>query len=719
MSLINNETQFKLSKHVVNNKIKHTLSSNLADVINQQPSKVSKVNNYMYCSMSNSVCTDDAICNNSTSIYPNTFSMSQSYDDNSNSTTNSPLLSDYSTYANDTESDFENTLSGNQSLESEGFHFASNCPTDFQTDLQNWTVEENISHTSLKKLLLILQKVDDISDLKKLPKDPRTILSTPRNVVAKEMNPGIFYYFGIAKSITNLLTHYNYTIPHNVKSIEVAVNVDGLPISSSTSDCLWPILIKPTFLDIKNPVTMVALYYGKEKPKNVNEYLQDFVNECNELSSNGLVIENNRYNFRVKMLVCDVPAKTYCLKIKGHNGRHSCTKCTCEGDMVDNVLCFLDIHNLQKRTDDAFRKQLDEDHHVGTSVLTELPNFNLVDDVVLDYMHQICLGVMKRMLTHKKYGWIFGKQPLKLSFSQIEKASEHLKNIKEFVPIEFARKTRPLQESKRYKATELKLLLLYTGPVIFKKILEPSIYNHFLTLSAAITILCHDDLIRIPDMISYANSLLACFVETSLNIYGPDFVAHNVHNLLHLATDVTRFGNLNNFSAFPFENYMQFLKKILRTSYKPLQQIVHRILEGMYAKDYKVKSKLTLPSQEHFEGPLLPACHSPQYKMLEMSNFTLKLNSADCYVLLENSDIVRVHNIASYSYNSLVIIGKVFEDKKAFFKIPCDSTNLGIFLVNTLKMSCLKTFPLLKIKSKLFYMPFDNNQAVILPLLHS
>lgn len=56
-------------------------------------------------------------------------------------------------------------------------------------------------------------------------------------------------------------------------------------------------------------------------------------------------------------------------------------------------------------------------------------------------------------------------------------------------------------------------------------------------------------------------------------------MSHNVHSLVYLVNDVKRFGLLDNFSAFKFENYMQILKKYIREADKPLQQVVRRYIE--------------------------------------------------------------------------------------------------------------------------------------------
>lgn len=59
----------------------------------------------------------------------------------------------------------------------------------------------------------------------------------------------------------------------------------------------------------------------------------------------------------------------------------------------------------------------------------------------------------------------------------------------------------------------------------------------------------------------YANGLLRTFVNNAAVLYGRDMMVYNVHGLIHLADDVRRFGCLDNFSAFPFENSLMSIKK--------------------------------------------------------------------------------------------------------------------------------------------------------------
>lgn len=95
--------------------------------------------------------------------------------------------------------------------------------------------------------------------------------------------------------------------------------------------------------------------------------------------------------------------------------------------------------------------------------------------------------------------------------------------------------------------------------VIFHKIISEVVYLHFLEFCIAIRILSTNNISR--EYNEFAKSLIHCFVASYAHIYGKCYMSHNIHSVLHLSDDVKKFGPLNTFSAFPFESYMQPLKK--------------------------------------------------------------------------------------------------------------------------------------------------------------
>lgn len=74
------------------------------------------------------------------------------------------------------------------------------------------------------------------------------------------------------------------------------------------------------------------------------------------------------------------------------------------------------------------------------------------------------------------------------------------------------------------------------------------------------------------DLANFSKSLMFKFVIDFGCLYGNHLISHNVHVLIHLFDDYNNFGSLD--SCFKFENYMGHLKKLVRKSDKPLQQVV-------------------------------------------------------------------------------------------------------------------------------------------------
>ena len=90
-----------------------------------------------------------------------------------------------------------------------------------------------------------------------------------------------------------------------------------------------------------------------------------------------------------------------------------------------------------------------------------------------------------------------------------------------------------------------------------------------------------------------ASEMLRKYVQDFPALYEPCFVGYNVHNLIHLAADVCKLGNLDNYSAFKFENCMQHLKKNIKKHNQPLQQLNNRLFE----------IRMHLPRTQDIENP--------------------------------------------------------------------------------------------------------------------
>lgn len=191
----------------------------------------------------------------------------------------------------------------------------------------------------------------------------------------------------------------------------------------------------------------------------------------------------------------DAPALAFIKDAQGHTGKSACNKCTIVGDYRGGRVCFPYIGN-DKRFDYLFRDHTTYGLHHKKIEPGPLEAEGLGTDMVMDFLieplHALDLGVVKKLLLcwlgHLRLGNIPDTYHLKLSNAKIEKLNAHLNLIKRTQPTDFNRPSREISLLKYWKGAELSCLLHYTGPVIFKEILNEKIYQHFLLLHVASTI---------------------------------------------------------------------------------------------------------------------------------------------------------------------------------------------------------------------------------------
>ena len=168
----------------------------------------------------------------------------------------------------------------------------------------------------------------------------------------------------------------------------------------------------------------------------------------------------------------------------------------------------------------------------------------------------------------------------KLDSVKFNQVSDMLTLHSKDMPIEFARKPRGLIFFEKWKATEYRQFLLYTGPIVLKSVLDKTYYKHFLSLSIAMSILLQENDEMQNSYLKYAQSLLEYFVKDTKKLYSDLFASYNVHNLIHITSDCERFKcSLNDISAFEFENFLRLLKRKVRSGKNPIAQIAALVIE--------------------------------------------------------------------------------------------------------------------------------------------
>ena len=166
-----------------------------------------------------------------------------------------------------------------------------------------------------------------------------------------------------------------------------------------------------------------------------------------------LYVDGKNYsaNINISCFICDTPARAYVKQIKGHSGYYGCDKCTQKGEWHNKVT--FPSTNALLRTDQAFNQMTDFEHHIGVTPLKTL-SIGIVTQFPLDYMHLVCLGVMKRILMFLLKSPV--RDGIRIGQTSIIGISKRLFEFRTFIPTEFSRKCRPLSDIKRWKAVELR-----------------------------------------------------------------------------------------------------------------------------------------------------------------------------------------------------------------------------------------------------------------------
>jgi hypothetical protein len=328
---------------------------------------------------------------------------------------------------------------------------------------------------------------------------------------------------------------------------------------------------------------LAGLWIGSSKP-DWDVYLKKLVDEILFSEKHPFPVKSWTVSFRLIGLVADLPAKASILNMKQFNGYFGCYICLSAGERLDGRHVHPYRATFPYRTNTGYLEAVAAT--VDTSVAAygikgpcTISNILTIPEMVaIDAMHCVYIGVVKHILTT-----IFSS----LKKPAIKKLSE--RHLATKVPYGVDRKPRSFSELRHFKASEYKLVLLYTGPIVLHGVIEPDFYVHFLLLSRAILLLSEVPITR--SALSDASKLLHLFVRHMTDLYGAQSMGHNVHTLLHLPRHVANFGPLWCTSAASFESALHEIMKHLSGTTYSLNYIASKYLRRNVFRLKKETSK--------------------------------------------------------------------------------------------------------------------------------
>jgi hypothetical protein len=601
-----------------------------------------------------------------------------------------------------------------------------------------------------------------------LPVDGRTLRPHRITFIRRELPPGEFVYFGIQKILAPPGVEL---FDKELNEVRLSLGIDGVPVYEEANGIgFWPI-----FGSIDEyPIFLIGLYSGVSKPDCSNSFLRELASEINHLCLEGLHVDEKTYKFRLWNMIMDSPAKAYILGVKSHGGYNSCQKCSARGEKiklqgvdkngrpkfgarlldvdaparehkeyVDYFNLHADPHDEANKPDNESPnaesvqengkkknknvKNKKEAHHLHPTLLSTLLHFYIIFGVPLDYMHLICLGVMKLLF----FEWA----KLKSKLYNKSLINERLVNVRKHCPKEFQRKSQHLGKLSDWKATQFRMFLLYIGVVVLHGALSDNYLRHFYVLVIAVRSMCrqvHQTSKRQQILDSVSNicsQLLKYFVTSGAVLYSTKFVVHNVHCLIHIPDDYRRFGPLDGFSAFKYESFLGRLKNLVTASFQPMMQVINKypsLLLNIGSKrgtnhieEFYEIPELRLPEKKKEEEQEEEENDKYEYfREMRFKNFILRSDrEGDRHVLMGTDTYVRIEEILRDRYtDEIYIAGKLYSEVHSLFSIsePCSFDSQDVGIVRAKLSNQIRKYKLCQLNEKCFALPlYPENKASV------
>jgi hypothetical protein len=607
------------------------------------------------------------------------------------------------------------------------------------TKLRLWSNQHKLSHACLSDLLKILKMW-----FVELPSHSRTVLGTKTDFNVQNIAGGEYIHISIKHALPIALKHASVSAEQLFGStLKLQLNFDGVPMFGSNNYSVWPVLAK--IVDpVKTKVFAVGVFGGKKKPSPFNDYLRPLVDELRCINAEGgvfLNITNSHLPIVIHNICCDAAARGSVRNVHSFNFHSGCDRCKVQGKMIEHRMTFTDLY-AKPRLDTDFDVAIDSDdedeYRVGNCILRDV-GVGMVTNFPYDYMHLVCLGVVRNMATMLHSGRNGGR----LTGAVIAEISKHMAVCVSHIPKEFQRQCRTLFESGRWKATECRQFLLYSGLVVLNNTgVARKQYENFLYLSAAIRCLCSEELITL--YMDFVQSALQYFISQFGEIYGRQYVVYNVHSLNHLPADAQRFGTLDNFSCFEYESFLGVVKEL--THKRKPSHVVQQICRRLSEREFLVTSKVDyqdevysgsgVTQKQHTDGPTLTGLDKYiQYQKIVWNGQLISLKDSDSCVMLDGNVCV-VRNILKPSEHSssITILFEVFGVQTDFFTLPLNpgpdfvgsplqSGSIGIWKVGRLaNNNIMHQAKMTKFKSvvKCVLLPTSTvGEFVAMPMLHN
>lgn len=215
-------------------------------------------------------------------------------------------------------------------------------------------------------------------------------------------------------------------------------------------------------------------------------------------------------------------------------------------------------------------------------------------------------------------------------------------------------------------------------------------------------------------LLPIAEKMLKDFTESFKTFYGRDYITSNIHNLIHIVDEVKKFGILQTFNAYPFENKLYAIKQTIRQGKNPLQQVARRIIEKQLIETEHLNEEIV-----HY--PYIKKNQRSGLLVIHLETYILSSKDEDKWFLTDENHVIELKSVSLKDNikQDIEITGyRVINIYDAFDK-PLKSSFLNIYKCDCAAIEKLEVIcKIQNIKCKLVSITY-NSEIFFLPLLHT
>lgn len=403
--------------------------------------------------------------------------------------------------------------------------------------------------------------------------------------------------------------------------VTLTLNTDGAPVFKSSKYSIWPVYLMINEIPVQerfSKIVTCCLWFNKIKPS-METFLYPLVNQINNFSRDGIecTIQGEVRKLKLFILLCcvDTVARAPVLGKMQFNAHFGCDWCEHPGEWHTGSMRYPVLFETPRKRDKEttinYMMQVESMENPTpiygiktVSPLINLPQFDIINGFVPDYMHCCLLGVARQITSYL------------INKCDISLIDDLIKRIK--VPHVVSRLSRPFSDRNYWKAREWEnWILYYSVPILASKI-NSEMLNYW-TLFVESLYICLQTDINDADL-NRADEMLHIFVFKTQQYFGKTAMTYNVHQLLHLVKSVYNWGPLWSHSAFAFESGNHQLLQAIHCAKGVILQILRFI--NINSSTFVLEKKVYPTACEIVRNYCITIRKTPVQKSYKLINIT-------------------------------------------------------------------------------------------------